>query len=149
MEKLAYGHRGGNQPVMNLLTHRMEITAQNHGFGLVFPSLGELVPELSGGVSEHPCGSDGTPATGDLRFWVERGVAPVVSNERFGRIRLTHVNLNDGTVRGGTQSIWTVGLNWYLSENLKVQTQYQNGRVALDGPDRLFQAWAVRLAFNL
>ena len=100
MEKLAYGHRGGNQPVMNLLTHRVEITAQNHGFGLVFPSLGELVPELSGGVSEHPCGSDGTSATGDLRFWVERGVAPVVSNERFGRIRLTHVNLNDGTAEG-------------------------------------------------
>ena len=63
--------------------------------------------------------------------------------------RYSTVNLNDGTVRGGTQSIWTVGLNWYLSENLKVQTQYQNGRVALDGPDRLFQAWAVRLAFNL
>lgn len=63
--------------------------------------------------------------------------------------RYSTVNLNDGAVRGGTQSIWTVGLNWYLSENLKVQTQYQNGRVALDGPDRLFQAWAVRLAFNL
>lgn len=63
--------------------------------------------------------------------------------------RYSTVDLNDGAVRGGTQSIWTVGLNWYLSENLKVQTQYQNGRVALDGPDRLFQAWAVRLAFNL
>lgn len=100
MEKLKYGHRGGNQPVMNLLTRRVEITAQNHGFGLVFPSLGALVPELSGGVTEHPCGPDGTPATGDLRFWVERGVAPVVQNERFGRIRLTHVNLNDGTAEG-------------------------------------------------
>ena len=38
--KLKYGHRGGNHPVMNLLTGRVEITAQNHGFGLVFPSLG-------------------------------------------------------------------------------------------------------------
>ncbi|HJG31529.1 MULTISPECIES: glutamine-hydrolyzing carbamoyl-phosphate synthase small subunit [Collinsella] len=93
MEKLKFGHRGGNQPVMNLISHRVEITAQNHGFGLVFPSLGALVPELSGGVSEHP-------ADGDLRFWVERGVAPVVENERFGRIRLTHVNLNDGTAEG-------------------------------------------------
>ena len=100
MEKLKFGHRGGNQPVMNLLTHRVEITAQNHGFGLIFPSLGALVPELSGGVAEHPCGADGTPATGDLRFWVERGIAPVVHNERFGRIRLTHVNLNDGTAEG-------------------------------------------------
>lgn len=93
MEKLKFGHRGGNQPVMNLISRRVEITAQNHGFGLVFPSLGELVPELSGGVSEHP-------ADGDLRAWVRRGIAPVVMNERFGRIRLTHVNLNDGTAEG-------------------------------------------------
>lgn len=93
IEKLKFGHRGGNQPVMNLLTRRVEITAQNHGFGLMFPSLGDLVPELSGGVGEHP-------ASGDLRFWVERGIAPVVENERFGRIRLTHVNLNDGTAEG-------------------------------------------------
>ncbi|WP_288735092.1 glutamine-hydrolyzing carbamoyl-phosphate synthase small subunit [uncultured Enorma sp.] len=100
MEKLKYGHRGGNHPVMNLITHRVEITAQNHGFNLVFPSLGELVPELSGGVSEHPVSADGTVATADLRFWAERGIAPVVANERFGRIRLTHVNLNDGTAEG-------------------------------------------------
>ena len=93
MEKLKFGHRGGNQPVMNLISRRVEITAQNHGFGLVFPSLGELIPEESDGVSEHP-------ADGDLRFWVERGVAPVVRNGRFGRIRLTHVNLNDGTAEG-------------------------------------------------
>ena len=93
MEKLKFGHRGGNQPVMNLVTRRVEITAQNHGFGLVFPSLGKLVPELSGGVTEHP-------ADGDLRAWVRAGIAPVVENERFGRIRLTHVNLNDGTAEG-------------------------------------------------
>ena len=30
--KLKFGHRGGNQPVKNLLTNRVEITAQNHGF---------------------------------------------------------------------------------------------------------------------
>lgn len=91
MEKLKYGHRGGNQPVMNLLTGRVEITAQNHGFGLLFDSLGPLVPELSGGISDH---------VSDLRFWSERRIAPVVQNERFGRIRLTHVNLNDGTAEG-------------------------------------------------
>ena len=93
MEKLKFGHRGGNQPVMNLISGRVEITAQNHGFGLIFPSLGDLIPELSGGVSEHP-------ADGDLRFWVEKHVAPVVRNDAFGRIRLTHVNLNDGTCEG-------------------------------------------------
>ncbi len=91
MEKLKFGHRGGNQPVMNLRTGRVEITAQNHGFGLLFDSLGPLVPELSDGVSEH---------VSDLRFWAQRGVAPVVQNERFGKIQLTHVNLNDGTAEG-------------------------------------------------
>ena len=91
IEKLKFGHRGGNQPVMNLRTGRVEITAQNHGFGLVFPSLGELVPEESGGFVEH---------VDDLRFWSERRIAPVVRNERFGRIQLTHVNLNDGTAEG-------------------------------------------------
>lgn len=91
IEKLKYGHRGGNHPVMNLITGRVEITAQNHGFGQVFSSLGPLVAELSDDVLEHPR---------DLREWARRRVAPVVENERFGRIRLTHVNLNDGTPEG-------------------------------------------------
>lgn len=32
--KLKFGHRGGNQPVKNLVTGRVEITAQNHGFAV-------------------------------------------------------------------------------------------------------------------
>lgn len=42
IEKLKYGHHGGNQPVMNLRTGAVEITAQNHGFGQVFESIGPL-----------------------------------------------------------------------------------------------------------
>ncbi len=91
IEKLKYGHRGGNHPVMNLRTGRVEITAQNHGFGLVWPSLGPLVPALSGGFRNHQP---------DLRFWARSRKAPVVDNPRFGRIQLTHVNLNDGTPEG-------------------------------------------------
>ena len=37
--KLKFGHRGGNQPVMHLPTHRVEITAQNHGFAVDADSL--------------------------------------------------------------------------------------------------------------
>jgi len=33
--KLKFGHHGGNQPVKNLLTGRVEISAQNHGFSIV------------------------------------------------------------------------------------------------------------------
>jgi carbamoyl-phosphate synthase small subunit len=32
--KLKFGHRGANQPVLDLLTGRVEITAQNHGFAV-------------------------------------------------------------------------------------------------------------------
>jgi carbamoyl-phosphate synthase small subunit len=32
--KLKFGHHGGNQPVMDLSTRKVEITAQNHGFAV-------------------------------------------------------------------------------------------------------------------
>jgi carbamoyl-phosphate synthase small subunit len=37
--KLKFGHRGANQPILNLLTRRVEITSQNHGFAVDEPSL--------------------------------------------------------------------------------------------------------------
>jgi carbamoyl-phosphate synthase small subunit len=46
--KLKFGHRGGNQPVKNLDTGRVEITSQNHGFAVEKGSL-----EAKGGVITH------------------------------------------------------------------------------------------------
>jgi carbamoyl-phosphate synthase small subunit len=46
--KLKFGHRGGNQPVKNLDTGRVEITSQNHGFAVEQKSL-----EQNGGVVTH------------------------------------------------------------------------------------------------
>ncbi|MDO8964840.1 MAG: glutamine-hydrolyzing carbamoyl-phosphate synthase small subunit [Coriobacteriia bacterium] len=89
--KLKYGHRGGNQPVMNLLTRQVEISSQNHGFCVDFSSIGPLDAEASGGLELDPS---------DIGAWVRAGVAPVVTSERFGRVQLTHVNLNDMTVEG-------------------------------------------------
>ncbi len=89
--KLKYGHRGGNQPVKNLITGQVEITSQNHGFCVDFGSIGALDVESSGGVELD---------TADLGAWVRAGVAPVVTSERFGRVQLTHVNLNDMTTEG-------------------------------------------------
>lgn len=37
--KMKFGHRGGNQPVKNLLTGNVEITAQNHGFAVDLDSI--------------------------------------------------------------------------------------------------------------
>jgi len=89
--KLKYGHRGGNQPVKNLLTGRVEITSQNHGFCVDFGSIGPLLPGESGGLAHD---------ANDLGAWVSAGVSPVVRSERFGRVQLTHVNLNDMTTEG-------------------------------------------------
>ena len=38
--KLKFGHHGGNQPVMDLTTGKVEITSQNHGFAVDVASLG-------------------------------------------------------------------------------------------------------------
>ena len=39
--KLKFGHRGANQPVKNLITGRVEITSQNHGFAVDIDTLDE------------------------------------------------------------------------------------------------------------
>jgi len=46
--KIKFGHRGGNQPVKNFATNRVEITAQNHGFAVDIKTLGD-----KGGVMTH------------------------------------------------------------------------------------------------
>ncbi len=53
--KLKFGHRGGNQPVKNLDSGRVEITSQNHGFAVDPASL-----EAAGGIITHVNLNDGT-----------------------------------------------------------------------------------------
>jgi carbamoyl-phosphate synthase small subunit len=55
--KLKFGHRGGNQPVKNIDTGRVEITAQNHGFAVDRASL-----ESNGGFVTHVNLNDQTVA---------------------------------------------------------------------------------------
>lgn len=46
-EKMRFGHRGGNQPVKNLLTGQVEISSHNHGFAVSADS------DLAGGEVTH------------------------------------------------------------------------------------------------
>jgi carbamoyl-phosphate synthase small subunit len=55
--KLKFGHRGSNQPVRNLLTGRVEITSQNHGF-----CVDEKTLRAAGGEPTHAHLNDGTLA---------------------------------------------------------------------------------------
>jgi len=68
--KLKYGHRGINQPVIDRTTGKVEVTAHNHGFAVDAPLDGEVT------------------APSDAR-----GTA-------YGRVRVSHVCLNDDVVEG-------------------------------------------------
>ncbi|MBU1195427.1 MAG: glutamine-hydrolyzing carbamoyl-phosphate synthase small subunit [Proteobacteria bacterium] len=39
--KIKFGHRGGNQPVKNISTNKVEITCQNHGFAVDLNTIGK------------------------------------------------------------------------------------------------------------
>jgi len=79
--KLRYGHRGINQPVLDLATGRVYITSHNHGFAASLPN-----------VSAETQG----PAT-----WAH---VPPRARQPFetpyGPAEVSHVNLNDGVVEG-------------------------------------------------
>jgi carbamoyl-phosphate synthase small subunit len=100
--KLRYGHRGVNQPVMDLATGRVYITSHNHGFAAALP------PEAVQGDAAPPPGAGGE--TGGSRGGVppgnDRAWAHVPPGARepfgtpFGAATVTHVNLNDGVVEG-------------------------------------------------
>ncbi len=51
--KLKFGHRGGNQPVKDLETGRIEITAQNHGFAVDESSLPSSVEVTHINLNDH------------------------------------------------------------------------------------------------
>ena len=68
--KLKYGHRGINQPVMDRTTGKVEVTAHNHGFAVDAPTDREVTA---------PSDAEGTA---------------------YGRVKVSHVCLNDDVVEG-------------------------------------------------
>jgi carbamoyl-phosphate synthase small subunit len=85
--KLRYGHRGVNQPVMDLATGRVYITSHNHGFAAALP------PEATA-----LAGTTGS-RTGDDWAHVPPGAREPFGTP-YGAATVTHVNLNDGVVEG-------------------------------------------------
>ena len=87
--KLKFGHRGANQPVMDLATGKVEITSQNHGFAVDEAS---LPPELE---VTHRNLNDGTieglrhrsAAAAGVQYHPEAAAGPHDSAHLFGRFR--------------------------------------------------------------
>lgn len=57
--KLQFGHRGINQPVLDKLTGKVEITAHNHGFALKAPTEGVFTTVFGPGEVTHVGLNDG------------------------------------------------------------------------------------------
>ena len=57
--KLPFGHRGINQPVKNLVTSKVEISAHNHGFAVAAPVEGNFTTVFGAGFVSHICLNDG------------------------------------------------------------------------------------------
>ena len=74
--KMRYGHRGANQPVVDLKDRTVSITSQNHGFAVAHPNDGML--------AAHPTGA----------------TSPSVENQHGAEVEVRYVNANDGTVEG-------------------------------------------------
>jgi carbamoyl-phosphate synthase small subunit len=88
--KLKFGHRGGNQPVKDLATGKVEITSQNHGFAVRAEDLEGIGLELT-----HVNLNDGTvegfrhqehPAFA-VQYHPEASPGPHDSRYLFGRFR--------------------------------------------------------------
>jgi carbamoyl-phosphate synthase small subunit len=56
--KLRYGHRGINQPVKDLATGRVAVTAHNHGFAVDAPRDGEFDTPYGRATVSHVCLND-------------------------------------------------------------------------------------------
>ena len=55
-EKLKYGHRGANQPVIDLQSGRTYVTSQNHGYAVVGDSLDPSIGTVSHvNANDHTC----------------------------------------------------------------------------------------------
>lgn len=50
----SFGHHGGNEPVMNMLTNRVEITAQNHNYVPIFLHLDSSFQNSPAGFQSIP-----------------------------------------------------------------------------------------------
>jgi carbamoyl-phosphate synthase small subunit len=67
--KLPFGHHGGNHPVKNIATGRIEITSQNHNFAVGADTLGDLATMTHVNLNDGVC--EGMRVTGEQAFSVQ------------------------------------------------------------------------------
>jgi carbamoyl-phosphate synthase small subunit len=103
--KLRYGHRGVNQPVLDLATGRVYITSHNHGFAAALPGEKHGPEEAPVSAETHrspgPRVSAETRGPGAAAAWSHVSAQARRQFETpYGPAVVSHVNLNDGVVEG-------------------------------------------------
>lgn len=87
--KLKFGHRGGNHPVMDLKTNKIEITSQNHGFAVDPQSLPKDVEVTHVNLNDQCC--EGLAhkkyPVFSVQYHPENAPGPHDSDYLFGRFR--------------------------------------------------------------
>jgi carbamoyl-phosphate synthase small subunit len=91
--KMRFGHRGTNHPVRDFASHRILVTTQNHGFAIDPTSL-----EIPWEPIERTQASSNDPVSMAELLPVRplEGKSPL----GFGKVTVTHLSLNDGTLEG-------------------------------------------------
>jgi carbamoyl-phosphate synthase small subunit len=101
--KLRYGHRGVNQPVMDLATGRVYITSHNHGFAAALPGEDHGAADNSNTDNSNKRGSAsnaGNSANASAQWAHVPARARKPFGTPYGEAEVSHVNLNDGVVEG-------------------------------------------------
>jgi carbamoyl-phosphate synthase small subunit len=112
--KLRYGHRGVNQPVMDLATGRVHISSHNHGFAAALPGQDSASQDGASqdSASQDSASQDGASQDGGGQaddhtssaggtVWAHiPDAARVPFDTPYGAAQVSHVNLNDGVVEG-------------------------------------------------
>ena len=101
--KMRFGHRGVNHPVKDLHTGSIVITTQNHGFAVDPTSLGISWTPLDAAFTPARPELGNTQAGNIAGTMAERLPETALTGESplgFGKVEVTHLSLNDGTLEG-------------------------------------------------
>jgi carbamoyl-phosphate synthase small subunit len=97
--KLRYGHRGVNQPVMDLATGRVYITSHNHGFAAALPYAAQDPAAALPSAAQDPAGAAETRHATTWSSHVQpQALEPF--GTPYGPAVVSHINLNDGVLEG-------------------------------------------------